>query len=99
MKRVIKKIALRILSDAYFDLLWWWYLLRPTAAPRDVGKPTVVLIDHMFQQDIEALERANSLFSFVTISAKAFRVAADQLFPSAVESYAIFNSSGIQPIR
>ncbi|MEK7519033.1 MAG: hypothetical protein AAB549_03870, partial [Patescibacteria group bacterium] len=99
MKYVIKKIGQRLLGDTYFVLLFWWYLFRRIAAPRDVGKPTILLIDHMFQQDIVALERANSLFSFVTINANALRVAADQLFPRSAESYAVFNSPDIQPIR
>lgn len=99
MKFVIKSIGQKILGDTYFHFLWWWYLFRKTDRPSDPSKPVILLIDHMFQQDIAALERANRLFSFVTVSANVLRVAADQVFPPAVESYAVFNGSEIQSLR
>lgn len=98
MKQRLVTLAWHILGDRLADVLLWWFIFRTTKAPLNT-QPRLIVLNHLFNQDLSALERANTAYSFIVIDAKVLRFVATFLFPPSVESYLIYNSAELAPLR
>jgi len=98
MKTIVRKILHGLLGDYYLDISLWWFFFRLTPVPPG-DKPRLLVIDHVFDQDLEALQRANSKYSFIIINAFFLRNIATLTFPPSVESYRSYNGTEMAPIR
>lgn len=98
MKHFALRLLYRVGGDRVADLLFWWYIWRRTPPP-STDRPRLLVIDHLFHQDLVALERVNHHYAFVIIGAGFLRFVATQLFPPTVESYAVYNSEALARTR
>lgn len=98
MTTTIRRLLHFIIRDYYFDFSLWWFFFRLTPPPHD-DRPRLLIIDHVFDQDIEALNRANHTFSFIIMSAFHLRNIATLLFPPTVESYHAYNDPAMAPLK
>lgn len=98
MNAFFRKILILILHDRYYDLYFWFFFFRKNT-PFNNGKKSLLIINHVFEQDIEALEQVNHEYNFVIISAFTLRNVGTLLFPPEVESFKIFNSHELDPIK
>jgi hypothetical protein len=85
------KLLRSVLGNRYPDLVLYQGFFRRVRRPPP-GKPALLLLNHVFDQDIEALERANHWFTFVPMDAQVLRDAGGAVFPPTVESYSVFNA-------
>lgn len=98
VKTMLNSALQRLLGDRFYDLYFWYFFLRKT--PKPTGKKkNILVVNHVFEQDIEALEKANTTFNFITISAFVLRNVGTLFFPPEVESYTFFNSPSLDPIK
>lgn len=72
--------------------------MRKTPVPAG-KKKRVLIINHVFEQDIEALEKANTSFDFIIMSAFVLRNVGTLFFPPQVESYIFFNKQSLGPLK
>lgn len=98
VKRVAEHVLRVFLGDRYYDLVYWWLFFKKTPAPHN-GKKTLIVVNHVFEQDIEALELANHTFNFVVLSAFLLRHVGTSMFPSSVESFRVYNSRELESTR
>lgn len=98
MRRTLATVLRAFLGDRYFDFVYWLQFFRTVRRPPP-GKPALLLINHVFDQDIKALKRANGTFTFVTIDARILRDVGGGVFPPSVESYSAYNAPAMAPTR
>lgn len=96
MKNLLNTIAKKILPDYYYDLVLWYLFFKKTPVPHG-SKKNLLIINHVFDQDIEALELANKDFNFIILSGFTLRFLGTELFPPSVESYIAYNSAEMAP--
>lgn len=98
MKHIIGAIAKAIFRDYYYDLVYWLLIFRKFPAVRG-NKPLIIIFNHFFAQDIEALKRANDSFELMVIEAVPFRYVGIDLFPKGVDSFSVFNDPALDDIK
>jgi hypothetical protein len=98
MKQMAVALLRRLPDDRYPDFIYWWQLFR-NAAPKPTGRPKLVVLNHMFDQDIEALSLANDAFDLIPIDPAVLRAAATHVFAEDVERYATYNSDRLAAKR
>ncbi len=98
MTTLIGKLLQLLLGDYYTDFSLWWFFFRHTPNPTD-SRPRLLLLDHVFTQDIEALQRENQQFCFIVISAFQLRNPATVFFPPEVEQYSVYNGPAMTDRR
>lgn len=96
MRAFVFRLLRAALGDRSLDLIYWYFFFRRTPRPRS-GKRSLLILNHVFDQDIEALERANKHFELIVFDASILRFAATQLFPHSIESYAVYNDPVMVP--
>ncbi|MFH1171407.1 MAG: CDP-glycerol glycerophosphotransferase family protein [bacterium] len=94
----MERILHAVIGDRSYDLVYWWLFFRTTPVPRN-KKKTLIILNHVFEQDLEALELANHTFNFVILSAFLLRHVGTSMFPPSVENFRIYNSPELEPIR
>lgn len=99
MKSLAHAVLKKILFDYSLDVVFWFLFFRVTKRPARNGRINILVVNHVFDQDIEALERANRQFNFVILNAVILRFAALQLFPADVESYHVYNQPRLDAIK
>ena len=99
MKSFAIAILKRLILDFYFDLIYWYLFFRITKAPPPNGKRNILIINHVFDQDIEALQLANREFNFIVFNAAILRFIPAQIFPAEVESYIAYNRPSMAPLK
>lgn len=98
MRSIFRQLLRKILGQRYCDFFLWLFFFRSIKKPQ-TNKIPVLLINHMFDQDIAALEKANDTFHFITLDAKILRNIATTFFPETVERYAIYNGVELAATR
>lgn len=98
MKRLLEKALHALLRDRYYDLVYWYLFFRRLPHSDD-SRPVLVVLNHVFDQDIEALALANTAYRFVILPAAILRHVGTLHFPSSVESYSAYNNPSMTKLR
>lgn len=98
MKRLLDTIAKKVLSDYYYDFALWFLFFRKTPVPTG-NRKNLLILNHMFEQDIEALKIANKDFNFIILSGFILRFLGTGIFPPSVESYRAYNSPSMDATK
>ncbi len=98
MKKLLDTIVKKVFSDHYYDLVLWYLFFSRTPVPQG-SKKNLLIINHVFDQDIEALGLANNDFNFIVLSGFTLRYLGTELFPPSVESYIAYNSPEMDAIK
>lgn len=86
------------MGDRSFDFFFWWLFFRQVKPVKN-SRPAILVINHVFEQDLEALQIANTTFSFIVLSAFVLRNTATRLFPTSVESYHAYNDPAMDKTK
>lgn len=99
MMALFANLLQRVFGDRAFDMFFWWLFFRITPVPSDGDRIPILVFNHVFEQDLEALQRVNKRFSFIILSGFTLRNMATRIFPPTVESYHVYNSTELAPLR
>ena len=98
MKQILTATLKFLLKDYFYDLVYWYLFFRKNHI-NSPDKKRIVIVNHFFDQDIEALKIANKDFEFIILDAKILRYVGVDLFPKEVDKYTVFNSSKVDPYK